>query len=188
VTPISDRHRVASCNHGRPLVGEIVRVESRFPIEISGGLALAAICVVALSWPSSWRDETASAGVTPAAPPGTIVARPYRHLEQSLTAFISYNRTLYLIRVENRDAFPWANCQVSLNSHGISAGYDLGVKSIRPGLTEAALVQSGDFTDPDGRQFDPSGTNVSTLDVACETPKGRLYYAGKFGTQSYAIH
>ena len=167
-----------ACPHcGRP------RQKSYFPIEIAGGLGLAVICVVALSWHSSRQDDTASAGVTPAAPPGTIVARPYRHLERSLTAFIGYNRTLYLFRVENRDAFPWVDCQVSLNSHGISAGYDSGVKSIKPGLTEAALLQSTDFIDPDGGRFDPSDTSVATLDLDCETPHGRLYYAGKFGTQ-----
>ena len=173
----------SACPHcGRP------RQKSHSPIKIAGGLSLIVISVVALAWHSNWQEDTASAGVAPAAPPGTIIARPYRHFERSLAAFIGYNRTLHLFRVENRDAFPWANCQVSLNSHGISAGYDLGVKSIKPGLTEAALLQSADFVDPDGGRFDPSDNSVATLDLDCETPHGRLNYAGKFGTHDYAAY
>jgi hypothetical protein len=81
--------------------------------------------------------------------------------------------------VENRDTFPWTSCQFSLNSHGIS-GYELQVESIKPGLTEAALLQSAEFSDPDGKKFDPSTDKVATLDLDCETTHGHLYYRGKF--------
>ena len=87
--------------------------------------------------------------------------------------------------MENRDTFPWANCQFSLNSHGISA-YELQVESIKPGLTEAALLQSAAFVDPDGKKFDPSTDKVATLDLDCETTHGHLYYKGKFGLESSA--
>jgi hypothetical protein len=69
---------------------------------------------------------------------------------------------------------------VSLNSRGIS-GYDLAIKSINPGLTDAPLLQSADFIDPDGEKFDPATESVATLDLDCESPQGRLYYGGKFG-------
>jgi hypothetical protein len=120
-----------------------------------------------------------------ATPPETVIARPYRHLEQSLTASIGYNRTLYLFRIENRDAFPWNGCQLTLNARGLS-GYVLEVELIEPGLTDAALLQSSDFVEASGRKFDPSREPVSTLDLDCETPHGRLYYGGRFGPEDSA--
>ena len=167
-----------ACPHcGRP------SKKARLPIELMGGLGFAVFCIVALLWHSTWQDDTASASVTPE----TVIARPYRHLEQSLNASIGYNRTLYLFRVENRDAFPWTHCLVSLNSRGIS-GYELQVISINPGLTDAALLQSSEFVDADGRRFDPSTDTVATLDLDCESPHGHLYYGAKFGTQDSASH
>jgi len=150
-------------------------------IELAAGLGLAAACIVALAWHSSWQGETVAATVIPPTPAETIVARPYRQLAQSLTAFVSYNRRLNLFRVENRDAFAWTDCQISLNSHGIS-GYDLVLKSIKPGLTDAALLQSDEFLDADGLKFDPAASSVATLDLDCESPQGRLYYGGRFGS------
>jgi hypothetical protein len=122
----------------------------------------------------------ATASVTSPPPQQTIIARPYRQLERSLSAAIGYNRTLYIFRVENRDTFPWTDCQLSLNSQGIS-GYDLEVESIKPGITEAVLLQSAEFADSKGKRFDPSADKVAMLDLDCETPSGRLYYEGKFG-------
>jgi zinc ribbon protein len=161
--------------------------KAHLPIELAGGLGLAVICILAFSWHFAWQDDTATAGVTPPAPPQTVIARPYRHLEQSLTALVSYNRTLKLLRVESQDGFPWTDCQLSLNSHRIS-GYDLGVKSIEPGLTDAALLRSAEFVDPDGKTFDPSTSSVATLDLDCASPHGRLYYGGKFGAADSAAH
>ena len=169
----------SSCPHcGRP------SKKSHLPSEILGGLSIAFICVVALAWHSGSGDDEASGTVTSSTPPETAIARPYQ-LEQSLSAFIGYNRTLHIFRVENRDTFPWTNCQFSLNSHGIS-GYELQVESIKPGLTDAALLQSAEFADPDGKKFDPSTDKVATLDLDCETTHGRLYYRGKFGLESSA--
>jgi len=164
-----------ACPHcGRP------SKKSWLPLEITVGLSLAVISVVALSWHSGWQEDMATTSVTSPTPQETVIARPYRQLERTLAASIGYNRRLYVLRVENRDTFPWTHCQLSLNSHGIS-GYDLEVESIKPGLTEAVLLQSGEFADSNGQRFDPSADKVSTLDLDCETPGGRLYYQGKFG-------
>jgi hypothetical protein len=148
------------------------------PIEIVGGLSIAFVCMVALVWPSGSGDAEAGS-IVASTTPQTVIARPYQ-LERSLSAFIGYNRTLHMFRVENRDTFSWTNCQLSLNSHGIS-GYDLEVESIKPGLTDAVLLQSAEFSDPGGNRFDPSTDQVATLDLDCETSHGRLYYRGKFG-------
>lgn len=155
---------------------------SVFSIELAAALAVAVACIGALSWHSSWQGESANGSVVVPAPPETIIARPYRPLAQTLTAVISYNRRLNLFRVENRDSFPWMNCQMSLNSHGIS-GYELTLTAINPGLTDAALLQAADFVDADGRNFDPSATGVATLDLDCESPGGHLYYGGRFAPQ-----
>ena len=167
-----------ACPHcGRPR-----RKSTRLPIATAGILGLAVVIVVALAWYAGSHDEADGDGERRTAPPETTIARPYRKLEQSLTAFVAYNRTLHLLRVENRDTFAWTRCQLSLNLHGVS-GYDLEVEAIRPGLTEAALLQSGEFADPDGKKFDPSNDKVATLDLRCETPGGHLYYGGKFPTE-----
>lgn len=169
-----------ACPHcGRP------SKKSRVSIEIAAGLGLAVLCVAAVAWHSDWADEAARSSVTSLAPPETVIARPYRELTQSLDAFIGYNRTLYLFRVENRDAFPWTHCLLSLNSHGIS-GYDLEIASIKPGLTEAALLQSTEFLDAEGKNFDPYTDRIATLDLDCETPGGHRYYRGGFGPKNSA--
>lgn len=171
-----------ACPHcGRP------RKKAHLPIELTGVLGVAVICFVTLAWRTTLQDDTASASVAPPASPQTSIARPYRHLERSLNALISYNRVLNLLRIENRDAFAWSNCQLSLNSRGIS-GYELEVTSVKPGLTDAALLQSSEFIDADGKQFDPSTNSVATLDLDCESPYGHLYYGGKFGTEDSASH
>jgi hypothetical protein len=174
-----------SCPHcGRP------RTKARFPIELAAALGLGVIWLVASAWHSSWTDDTVGDNAAATVAPETVIARPYRQLEQGLSAFVGYNQTLYLLRVENRDPFPWTNCQVSLNSRGIS-GYELDVKSINPGLTEAAFLQSAEFADPDGKKFDPSANRVVTLDLDCETPHGHLYYGGRFGandSRSAVLH
>ena len=159
--------------------------KSRLPIGVTASLGLAVLCLAALAWHSGWDDEAVGSSVTPVAPPETVIARPYRQLTQSLDAFIGYNRTLYLFRIENRDTFRWTHCQLSLNSHGIS-GYDLEIASIKPGLTEAALLQSTEFVDAGGKKFDPSTDKVATLDLDCETPEGHRYYSGKFGPKDSA--
>ena len=165
-------------NCGRP------RKKSHLSIEIVGGLSIAFVCVVALAWHSGSGDDEARGTVASSTSPETAIARPYQ-LERSLSAFIGYNRTLDIFRVENRDTFPWTSCLFSLNSHGIS-GYELQVESIKPGLTDAALLQSVDFADPGGNKFDPSIDKVATLDLDCETRHGRLYYRGKFSPESSA--
>jgi len=169
-----------TCPHcGRP------SKRSRLPIEITVGLGLAVLCIAALAWQSGWDGEAARSGAEPVAYPETAIARPSRQLTQSLDAFIGYNRTLDLFRVENRDAFSWTHCQLTLNSHGIS-GYDLEVESITPSLTDAALVQSAEFVDAEGKKFDATTTQVATLDLDCETPGGHRYYRGKFAPRDSA--
>jgi hypothetical protein len=169
-----------ACPHcGRPTK------KPRLSIEIAAGLGLAVLCIAAVAWHSHWPDEAARSSVISLAPAETVIARPYRELTKSLDAFIGYNRTLYLFRVENRDAFPWTHCLLSLNSHGISA-YDLEIASIKPGLTEAALLQSTEFLDAEGKNFDPYTDRIATLDLDCETPDGHRYYRGGFGPKNSA--
>jgi len=163
-----------SCPHcGRP------HEKSHLPIEVVGGLIIAFVCAVAFAWHSGSADAVASDTVASGTAAETAIARPYQ-LERSLSAVVGYNRTLDIFRIENRDTFPWTSCLFSLNSHAIS-GYELQVESIKPGLTEAAMLRSAEFADPDGKKFDPSTNKVATLDLDCETAHGHLYYRGKFG-------
>jgi len=156
-------------------------------MEIAGGVAFAAIAVSILLWWSGSRHDAPTESAAPKTPQETVIARPYRQLEQSLNAVIGYNRTLYLFRIENRDTFPWTNCRLSLNSRGLS-GYNLEVDAIKPGLTDASLLRSDEFADSDGKRFDPSTDQVATLDLDCETPRGHLYYGGKFGQEASTGH
>lgn len=166
-----------ACPHcGRP------RKKSGLTIEIVGCLSLGAICMIIWALNSVSHDEAARDSVAPTDPRGTIVARPYPQLDSGLTAFAGYNRTLHVFRIENRDTFPWTDCLLSLNSHGLS-GYELAVETIKPGLTDAALLESAGFSDPDGKRFDTSTDQVATLDLDCETPQGRRVYRGRFATE-----
>ena len=173
---------VSSSAPACPRCGRPSRKSAHWPIEIVGHFGLAVVFVVGCAWYAGSHDEEVRDSAQRVSPAETTVARPYRRLARSLTALVAYNRTLHLLRVENRDTFSWTQCQLSLNLHGVS-GYDLEVEAIRPGLTEAALLQSAEFADPDGKRFDPSTDKVATLDLRCETPGGHLYYGGKFATE-----
>jgi len=162
-----------ACPHcGRP------NRRSSSPLELSGILIIAVVCAGALIWRLSSQSE-APREAAPVLPPETAIAQPAR-AGVVLTASVGYNRKLFLFRVQNGDPFAWTGCQLSINAQGVSSGYTHEVETIRPGITEAALVPSAEFVDGDGRRFDPATQQVATLDIACETPQGRRSYGGKF--------
>ena len=162
-----------ACPHcGRPFR------KSSSPVELSGILIIAVVCAGALIWRLSTQYQ-GSAEPAQAVSPETSIAQPTR-TGPGLSARIGYNRKLFLFRVENGDPFAWGNCQLSLNAQGISSGYTHELAAIKPGITDAALIESGEFIDGDGRHFDPATQQVATLDIACETPQGHLAYGGKF--------
>ncbi len=148
------------------------------PIELSGILIIAVVCAGALLWRLS-SHAPAAAESAQAIPPETVIAQPSR-AGNGLAASVGYNRRLSQLRVQNGDPFAWTGCQLSLNARGISAGYIHDVQSIGPGITAAAMLESVEFVDGDGRNFDPATQQVATLDIACDTPQGRRSYAGKF--------
>lgn len=148
------------------------------PVELSGILIIAVVCAGGLIWHLSTQYQ-ASTEPAQAVAPETRIAQPTRD-GPGLTARIGYNRKLFLFRVENGDPFAWSNCQLSLNAQGISSGYARELAAIKPGITDAALIESAEFVDADGRHFDPATQQVDTLGIACETPQGQLAYGGKF--------
>ena len=162
-----------ACPHcGRP------NRRSSSPIELSGILVIAVVCAGALIWRLS-SQHPGPAEPARALPPETAIAQP-AGAGAGLAATVGYNRRLFLLRVQNGDPYAWTNCQLSINAQGISAGYTRDVETIRPGITEAALLASAEFVDGDGRRFDPATQEVATLDVACETPGGQRSYGGRF--------
>jgi hypothetical protein len=169
---------VACPNCGRP------NRKAAAPVELSGILIIATLCVGVLVWRLSSRYQ-APHDSAPAGPPETAIAQPSRDRE-GLTASIGYNRKLLLLRVENRDAFAWSHCLLSLNAHGVSSGYTYDLETIRPGITQAELIDSAEFLGDDGRRFDPATESVTSLDIACDTPQGARSYAGSFEPQSPA--
>ncbi len=136
------------------------------------------MCAGALIWRLSSQYQ-APGDAAQVSPPETAIAQPTR-AGTALTASVGYNRKLFLLRVENGDPFAWSACQLSINVQGISSGYTREVETIRPGITEAALLASAEFVDADGRRFDPATQQVATLDIACQTPQGRRSYGGRF--------
>ena len=176
-------HDLSSSARSCPHCGRPNRKPSS-PIELSGILIIAAVCAGALVWRLSTRSappvESAAVGA-----PETAIARPSRD-DEGLSATIGYNRKLALFRVENRDAFTWTHCQLSLNAHGVSSGYTHDIESIAPGIAQAALIGGADFIGDDGRRFDAATEAVAALEVACDTPQGPRSYAGSFTPQSPA--
>ncbi|HVN45670.1 MAG TPA: hypothetical protein VMT66_10600 [Steroidobacteraceae bacterium] len=155
------------------------RRSSRFSIQLSAALGFIVLCLIAWPWPSTRGVDTAVATAKSPNARATLIARPYRHFEHNLDAVVSYNRTLDLFRIENRDAFAWTNCQITFNPGGI-AEFGLSVASINPGLTEAVLLHSSEFVDSDGVKFDPSTDRVARLELNCGSPRGQLQYGGEF--------
>ena len=147
-------------------------------IGLAGIVAIAAVCAGAMIWRLSSKYE-APGGPARALPPATTIAQPGPG-GSGLAATVGYNRKLFLLRVQNGDSFAWSNCELSIDAHGISSGYTRPVGTIRPGITEAALLASAEFVDGEGHGFDPATQLVATLDVACDTPQGRRSYQGTF--------
>ena len=163
----------SACPHcGRP------NRTSSAAIGLSAIVAIAALCAAALIWRLSSRGE-APRGPARASPPATAIAQPVGGGGR-LAATVGYNRRLFLVRVQNGDSFAWSHCELSINAQGISSGYTHPLETIRPGITEAAMVASAEFVDGEGHSFDPATQQVATFDVACETPQGRRSYQGKF--------
>jgi len=148
------------------------------PIELSGILIIAVVCAGALIWRLSSQNE-APGDAARALPAETTIAQPTR-AGAALTATVGYNRKLLLFRVQNADPYAWTACQLSINVQGVSSGYTREIETIRPGITEAALLPSAEFVDGDGRRFDPATQQLSTLDITCETPQGRRAWGGRF--------
>lgn len=148
-------------------------------IQLLGALGFIVFCLLAWPWPSMRGDDTAVTAAKSVTARATVIARPYRHFENGLDAVVSYNRTLDLFRIENRDAFAWTDCQVRFSSRGI-AEYGFSVALIKPGLTDAALLHSSEFVASDGMKFDPSTDRVAKLELNCGSPRGRLQYGGVF--------
>jgi hypothetical protein len=140
--------------------------------------------VLALLLGCSGQPGAAPAPLTgqpaPHSPPNPNPTQPAQRADRGLSAEIGYNATLLLFRVENRDTFDWSDCQFNLNAKGTDPGFTQKVASVKPGLTEAAQLRVGDFTDAAGAKFDATAHKVTTLDFGCDTPQGRLYYGGQF--------
>ena len=170
-------HDVSSAATACPNCGRPNR-RSSSPIELSGIIIIAVVCAGALAWRLSSRYEAAGEPARAMAPQTTI-AQPTRE-SSGLAATIGYNRRLNVLRVQNRDSFDWTGCQLSINAQGVSSGYTRDVATIRPGITEAALLESAEFVDADGRKFDPVTQQLATLDIACQTPQGQRSYSGRF--------
>lgn len=145
---------------------------------------IAAVCAGVLLWRAGSRTPPPVETATVSAPE-TSIALPSRDTE-GLNASIGYNRKLALFRIENRDAFSWSRCQLSLNAHGMSSGYLRDLDSIGAGIAQAALIGASEFSGEGGRHFDPATEAVAALDVACDTPKGPLSYGARFAPQTPA--
>jgi hypothetical protein len=128
----------------------------------------------------SGQQGAAPAAAQPGPSASQPAQQPAQHADPGLTAEIGYSATLLLFRIENRDSFVWSNCQFNLNAQGTDPGYTLIVPSVKPGLTEAAQLPVGAFTDATGGKLDTAAHKVMTLDFGCDTPQGRLYYGGQF--------
>ena len=117
-------------------------------------------------------------GTTPAAaPPASSASRPSQPAHPAnpeLTAEIGFSHAQSVFRIENRDTFPWSNCQFILNAHGPTSRYGLAMASVQPGVKETVELRAGDFTAAAGKKFDPAVDRVATLDFDCDTPQGRL--------------
>ena len=78
------------------------------------------------------------------------------------------------LRVSNVDAFPWKNCRIDVNAHGLSHGYSLFVAEI----TDPVYLDIREFVTSDGERFNPIERKPQSIDIACDTPNGRESFWG----------
>ena len=102
-------------------------------------LAVALSLLLGCSARQSAAPTPARAAPTPATP-----SQPAHGAAVHLTAEIGYSHAQSLFHVENRDTFPWSNCQFTLNAHGTTPGYtESAGASSRSARRAAPGVQQG---------------------------------------------
>lgn len=82
------------------------------------------------------------------------------------------------LSVSNLSAEPWTACEVTINGGILGGGYKQDVAGIGPGETVEGGLRA--FADGDGRRFDPAELVLQDVMVACDTPRGRGYYTGRY--------
>lgn len=73
-----------------------------------------------------------------------------------------------LLQLKNIDSMTWENCDLGLNPHDSSRGYTRALRILHPG--ESMRFDVTDFTDGDGRRFDPAQQIVKYFQINCTTP------------------
>ena len=90
----------------------------------------------------------------------------------------SVRRTGAQLLVENRDTFPWRNCEVEINP-GRGGGWSQRVAYVPAGETIRGGLLA--FTREGGERFNPATHAIETVRVACDVPAGYAVGYFRFG-------
>jgi hypothetical protein len=74
-------------------------------------------------------------------------------------------------RILNKDAFRWGDCEVEVNSHGLSSGYVRENVTVLPG--EEVVLGAMTFAKSDGERFNPFAYKPVQLTLSCTVEGGK---------------
>ena len=143
------------------LFGSIEQFRQRLSIERQVGIVLVVVFAVAFAL----KDKTPSP--TPANP---------EPLHVDLSAEVLFKDGKFL--VWNGGSFDWKNITLEINSGIFSGGHSLQVDLITP--KKVYYFQPLEFTQSDGKRFNPFEYKPQNITITCDTPNGRGFYFGKF--------
>lgn len=93
-----------------------------------------------------------------------------------LNASVSFTGTQFVIT--NNDSFNWNDVELEINSGLLKGGYKLKAVLISAGQTYT--VGALQFAKGDGERFNPITIKPQSLNIFCNTSKGRGFYSGKW--------
>ncbi|MBA7493260.1 hypothetical protein ES702_03817 [subsurface metagenome] len=101
---------------------------------------------------------------------------PSKPLYISLNASVQFTGTQFIIT--NNDSFEWRNVKLEINSKILKSGYKLTTYKMIAGQTYT--VGSMQFAKSDGTRFNPFSMKVQSIDIYCDTSKGKASYHGSW--------
>jgi len=99
---------------------------------------------------------------------------PSKPLYVDLNASVRFTGTQFIIT--NNDTFDWRNAELEINPGLLKSGYKLNAGLMSTGQTYT--VGAMQFAKPDGTKFNPFLIKPQSINISCDTPKGKGFYSG----------
>jgi len=101
---------------------------------------------------------------------------PSEPLYVDLDASVRFTGTQF--QITNKNNFNWTNVELEINPGLLKSGYKLDAGLMKAG--ETYTVGAMQFAKPDGTRFNPFTMKPQSIDIYCDTPRGKGFYSAKW--------